>query len=214
MWALKTAGLTFHYPDLHLFDQLELELQPGELRAILGPSGSGKTTLIHLLAGILPLQAGKLWWENVEVSKFDEEKLARLRREKVGLIFQHHYLIDELTAIENVMIPGLISGSADKKRAYDLLQNIGLQRQADLLPSELSGGERQRVAIARAIYPRPKVILADEPTGSLDRKNAEQSRDLLAKLARENDTAVLLATHDETLVAEWPVWRLENGRLN
>jgi len=213
MLALKAEDLSFNYPGLPLFDRLSLELAPGEARAILGPSGSGKTTLVHLLAGILPLKSGRLWWGEVEVSDLKEEELVRLRRERVGLVFQHHYLLDELSALENVMLPGLISGKADRQRAHELLAAVGLERQAGLLPAELSGGERQRVAVARALYPRPNVVLADEPTGSLDRANAVRVRDLLAALAKENGAAVLFATHDEALVAGWPAWRLENGRL-
>ncbi len=213
MWALKTAGLTFRYPGLELFNNLDLELRPGEIRAVLGPSGSGKTTLVHLLAGILPLQEGRLWWGDTEVSQLGEDELARLRRDRVGLVFQHHYLLDELTALENVMIPGLISGTPDQRHALSLLTRVGLEQRANLLPANLSGGERQRVAVARALYPKPRVILADEPTGSLDRDNAKLVRDLLTKLAQENGAAILLATHDEALVAGWPAWRLANGHL-
>jgi len=213
MWALKAAGLTFSYPDLQLFDDLDLEIRPGETRAILGPSGSGKTTLVHLLAGILPMQNGRLWWGEVEVSGLSEEELARLRRERIGLIFQHHYLLDELSALENVMIPGLISGNPDSQRARQLLARVGLEKQSHLLPASLSGGERQRVAVARALYPKPRAVLADEPTGSLDRANAERVRDLLVELAQENGAAVVFATHDEALVSGWPAWRIENGRL-
>ena len=213
MWALKAVGLTFSYPDLQLFDDLDLEIRPGETRAILGPSGSGKTTLVHLLAGILPMQNGRLWWGEVEVSGLSEEELARLRRERIGLIFQHHYLLDELSALENVMIPGLISGNPDSQRARQLLARVGLEKQSHLLPANLSGGERQRVAVARALYPKPRAVLADEPTGSLDRANAERVRDLLVELAQENGAAVVFATHDEALVSGWPAWRIENGRL-
>ncbi len=213
MWAIKATGLGFSYPDLTLFEGLDLELRPGELRAVLGPSGSGKTTLVHLLAGILPLQKGRLWWGEVEVGGLGEEELARLRRERVGLVFQHHYLLDELNALENVMVPGLISGRPDRPRARELLAAVGLERQADRRPGGLSGGERQRVAVARALFARPRVVLADEPTGSLDRANARRVRDLLAELAQENGAAVLFATHDEDLVGGWPAWRLENGQL-
>ena len=213
MWALKVEGLTFSYPNLKLFDNINFVIEPGETRAVLGPSGSGKTTLVHLLAGILPMQNGRLWWGEVEVSGLSEEELARLRRERIGLIFQHHYLLDELSALENVMIPGLISGNPDSQRARQLLARVGLEKQSHLLPASLSGGERQRVAVARALYPKPRAILADEPTGSLDRANAERIRDLLIELAQESGTAVILATHDEALVAKWPAWRLENGKL-
>ena len=211
--ALRAEGLTYRYDELVLFRELELALEPGETRAVLGPSGSGKTTLVHLLAGILPLQKGRLWWGEDEVTRLGEEALARLRRERVGLVFQHHYLLDELTALENVLVPGMIQGRPDPARARELLERVGLARSLHLRPEALSGGERQRVAVARALYPRPRVVLADEPTGALDRANARTVRDLLLELAQENGAAVLLATHDEALVEGWPAWRLEDGRL-
>ncbi|ADR36238.1 ABC transporter related protein [Oceanithermus profundus DSM 14977] len=213
VWALKAEGLTFRYAELELFEGLDLELEPGAVRAVLGPSGSGKTTLVHLLAGILPLPSGRLWWGEVEVSRRSEEELARLRRDRVGLVFQHHYLLDELTALENVLVPGMIAGRPDPERARRLIERVGLAGHAHQRPDTLSGGERQRVAVARALYPRPRVVLADEPTGALDRANARKVKDLLLELAEENGAAVLLATHDEALVEGLPAWRLEDGRL-
>lgn len=213
VWALKAEGLTFEYPGLKLFDGLDLELQPGEVRAVLGPSGSGKTTLVHLLAGILPISEGRLWWGEVEVSGLGEETLARLRRERIGLVFQHHYLLDELNALENVLVPGIIAGRPDVARARALLERVGLADRMAQRPDALSGGERQRVAVARALYPQPKVVLTDEPTGALDRGNAYRVKELLLELARESEAAVLLATHDEALVQGLPAWRLEEGRL-
>ena len=213
MWALKAENLWFSYPNYDIFKNLDLELQAGEIRAVLGPSGSGKTTLIHLLAGILSIQKGRLWWGETEVSHLDEERLAILRRNNIGLIFQHHYLLDELTALENIMIPGLLAGKQNPQRAKELLARVGLEKQAHQLPAQLSGGERQRVAVARALFSRPHVVLADEPTGSLDRDNARRVRDALTDLAQENGAAVLFATHDEALVSGWRTWRLENGRL-
>ncbi|WP_456448162.1 ABC transporter ATP-binding protein [Deinococcota bacterium DY0809b] len=213
VWALKAEGLTFRYGELELFEGLDLELEPGAVRAVLGPSGSGKTTLVHLLAGILPLPSGRLWWGEVEVSRRSEEELARLRRDRVGLVFQHHYLLDELTALENVLVPGMIAGRPDPARAQRLIERVGLAGHAHQRPDTLSGGERQRVAVARALYPQPRVVLADEPTGALDRTNARKVKDLLLELAEENGAAVLLATHDEALVEGLPAWRLEDGRL-
>ena len=211
--ALRAEGLSFSYPGLELFKGLDLELAAGEVRAVLGPSGSGKTTLVHLLAGILPIPEGRLWWGDVEVSRLGEEALARLRRERVGLVFQHHYLLDELDALENVLVPGMIAGRPDPERARALLARVGLGEHLQQRPDTLSGGERQRVAVARALYARPQVVLADEPTGALDRKNAGRVRDLLLELAQENGAAVLLATHDEALVRGWPAWWIEDGRL-
>ena len=213
MNALRAEGLVFRYPEIEIFRGLDLTLEPGEVRAVLGPSGSGKTTLVHLLAGILPLSAGKLWWGEVEVSGLGEEALARLRRDRVGLVFQHHYLLDELTALENVLVPGMIAGRPDADRARLLLEQVGLSARSGQRPEALSGGERQRVAVARALYPRPRVILADEPTGALDRANARKVWELLRALAQENGAAVLLATHDEALANDVAAWRIEEGRL-
>jgi len=211
--ALRAEGLVFRYPEIEIFRGLDLTLEPGEVRAVLGPSGSGKTTLVHLLAGILPLSGGKLWWGEVEVSGLGEEALARLRRDRVGLVFQHHYLLDELTALENVLVPGMIAGRPDADRARLLLEQVGLSARSGQRPEALSGGERQRVAVARALYPRPRVILADEPTGALDRANARKVWELLRALAQENGAAVLLATHDEALANDVAAWRIEEGRL-
>ncbi len=213
MNALRAEGLVFRYPEIEIFRGLDLTLEPGEVRAVLGPSGSGKTTLVHLLAGILPLSGGKLWWGEVEVSGLGEEALARLRRDRVGLVFQHHYLLDELTALENVLVPGMIAGRPDADRARLLLEQVGLSARSGQRPEALSGGERQRVAVARALYPRPRVILADEPTGALDRANARKVWELLRALAQENGAAVLLATHDEALANDVAAWRIEEGRL-
>ncbi|AEB11667.1 ABC transporter ATP-binding protein [Marinithermus hydrothermalis] len=210
---LRAEGIRHAYPGVRLFDDLELRLAPGEVRVVLGPSGSGKTTLIHLLAGILRVQEGRLYWGEVEVTRLGEERLARLRRRYVGLVFQHHYLLPELTALENVVLPGLIAGTPDWDWGRALLERVGLGARQHQRPAALSGGERQRVAVARAVYNRPRLVLADEPTGALDRENAWRVYALLLELAREVRSAVLLATHDEALARDVPVYRLEGGRL-
>jgi len=136
-----------------------------------------------------------------------------LRRRHLGLVFQHHYLLPELTALENAGLMGQILGRPDPRRALFLLGRLGLAERARLLPRQLSGGERQRVALARALFARPRLVLADEPTGALDPENARRVLDLLLGLAREEGAAVLLATHDEALVADLPRLRIEQGRL-
>ena len=211
--VLSARALGFGYPGLRLFSGLDLDLFPRETRVLLGPSGSGKTTLVHLLAGILRPQEGRVYWGKTRVSDLPEGRLAALRRRYLGLVFQHHYLLPELTALENVALPGLIAGRPDWERARDLLVRVGLGGAAARAPEALSGGERQRVAVARALYARPPLLLADEPTGALDPANAERVLELLLDLAREEGAAVLLATHDERLVAGIPGWRIEGGRL-
>ena len=190
-----------------------MEIEEGQARVLLGPSGSGKTTLVHLLAGILTPSGGTVFWEGQPVSRWPEERRVRLRRRFLGLVFQHHYLLPELTALENAMLAGWILGRPDAERARSLLGRLGLAERAHLKPEALSGGERQRVAVARALYARPRLLLADEPTGSLDPANARAVLEALLRLAREEGAAVLLATHDERLVEGLPGWRLWGGRL-
>ncbi len=185
----------------------------GEVRVLLGPSGSGKTTLVHLLAGILEPHGGTVYWGEHPISCWPEERRVRLRRRYLGLVFQHHYLLPELSALENAMLSGWLLGRPDPGRARALLDRLGLSGRARLKPEALSGGERQRVAVARALYARPRLLLADEPTGALDPGNARAVLEALLSLAREEGAAVLLATHDERLVSGLPGWRLEAGRL-
>ncbi len=211
--VLRAEGLTFSYPNLAIFSGLDLELREGEVRVLLGPSGSGKTTLIHLLAGILVPDRGAVYWGEATVSRLPEEQRVRLRRDYLGLVFQHHYLLPELTALENAMLAGYLAGRPDRRRALRLLGRLGVAERSVSKPSMLSVGERQRVAVARALYSRPRLLLADEPTGALDPANARAVLDALLSLAREEGTAVLLATHDERLVRGLPGWRIEGGRL-
>ncbi len=211
--VLRAEDVSFAYPGLALFSRLNLELGPGEVRVLVGPSGSGKTTLVHLLAGILTPDRGTVYWDAHPISRWPEEQRVRLRKRYLGLVFQHHYLLPELTALENAALPGWILGRPDPDRARRLLHRVGLAGKEGLKPEHLSGGERQRVAVARALFSRPRLLLADEPTGALDRQNAGGVLDLMLALAEEAGTAVLLATHDERLVAGLPGWRIERGGL-
>ncbi|MGQ9692967.1 MAG: ABC transporter ATP-binding protein [Thermaceae bacterium] len=204
--VLRVEGLGYAY-ETPLFQNLSLSLGPGEALALLGPSGSGKTTLLHLLAGLLPLQEGEVFWEGQPIRGLPEPLLGRKRLGFLGLILQHHFLLPELTALENVLLPGYLMGWVDRKRAQALLERVGLSR-IHALPLSLSGGERQRVAVARALYLRPRLLLADEPTASLDRPQARSIYTLLLELAREEGAALLLATHDEGLVQDLPKLRL------
>jgi len=200
--VLEARGLGYSYGNGLLFRGLSFALGPGEALALLGPSGSGKTTLLHLVAGLLPFQEGEA------IRGVPEARLARRRLSFLGLVFQHHFLLPELTALENVLVPGYLAGRVDRGRAWALLEALGLKEKAHLLPQRLSGGERQRVAVARALYLRPRLLLADEPTASLDRRQAREVLALLRALAREEGAALLLATHDEALVEGLPALRL------
>jgi lipoprotein-releasing system ATP-binding protein len=205
--VLEVTDLSFSYDEVKLFQNLSFSLHKGEVRVILGPSGSGKTTLLHLLAGLLNLQQGEIRWQGQSI-RAQEEELAQRRLRFTGLVFQHHYLQAELTALENILVPGYLAGEVDTAWGQELLQRIGLPNRAKLRPKALSGGERQRIAVARALYNRPRLLLADEPTGSLDRRNAEKVWELMLNLAKDLGTAVIIATHDEHLVQGLPEIRL------
>jgi len=206
--VLEVLDLGYNYGEVELFKGLDFSVGPGEVRVVLGPSGSGKTTLIHLLAGLLAVQTGDVRWQGQSIADLEEEALARKRLRFAGLVFQHHYLQAELTALENVLIPGYLANQVDTLWGMELLGRVGLENKAHLLPKALSGGERQRTAVARALYNRPQLLLADEPTGSLDRRNAERVMALMLALAQDLRTAVIVATHDEHLVQGLPELRL------
>ncbi|WP_240637215.1 ABC transporter ATP-binding protein [Meiothermus hypogaeus] len=206
--VLEVLQLGFGYGEVELFQNLSFTMHESEIRVILGPSGSGKTTLLHLLAGLLALQSGDVRWQGESIRGLSEEVLAQRRLLLTGLIFQHHYLQAELTALENILVPGYLADKVDPDWGLELLNRVGLLDRAHLLPKALSGGERQRIAVARALYNRPKLLLADEPTGSLDRRNAEKVWGLMLSLAQDLGTAVIVATHDEHLVQGLPELRL------
>jgi lipoprotein-releasing system ATP-binding protein len=213
-------GHTFHTPSgpVPVLRGVNLELAAGEVLAIVGASGSGKSTLLHLLAGLdLPSQ-GQISWAGRPITggglSTSIEALARRRASEVGLIFQHHHLLADLTALQNIALPGLIAATPDPARAQALMALVGLTERAHAYPETLSGGERQRVALARALAVRPQVLLADEPTGSLDRANAERMFALLIELAHQQQTAVVIVTHDEGLASQADcVRRLTDGVL-
>jgi len=203
--ALACYNLSHSYvtssTKLDVLTKVNLEVSPAEVVAILGPSGSGKSTLLHLLAGLEPTQSGELYWSDLAIHNMKQNAIAKERGQRIGLIFQQHYLLEDLTVLDNVSLPGRIAGSVDKERALELLRAVGLEERQDYLPSKLSGGERQRVAVARALYPKPQVILADEPTGSLDRESAFKVYDILVDLAKQENTAIIVVTHDQELVS-------------
>lgn len=204
--VLRCQGLTrsFHTAaqTVAVLRGVNLTVAAGEVIAILGPSGSGKSTLLQLLAGLDRPSAGEIYWGARPIHAESQRVLAKLRLSHIGLIFQDHYLLEDLTVFENVTLPGRLRGRIDAERAEVLLAQVGLSERRDYLPRKLSGGERQRVAVARALYSRPQVILADEPTGSLDRANARTVYALLVALAKTEGRAVVMVTHDEGLVRD------------
>ncbi len=216
--VLECRALTRRYPGpnggVEVLSGASLRVDPGEVVAVLGPSGSGKSTLIHLLAGLDQSDAGEVWWGDLAVHERRPQALATQRARTLGLVFQNHYLLKDLSLLENVMLPGRILGEVDEARARALLARVGLEARQGAVPGRVSGGERQRAAVARALALRPRLLLADEPTGSLDRKNARAVFELLLELARERDAAVVMVTHDEELVRSVERrYRLAGGRL-
>ena len=189
-----------------LVDGIDLAIGEGEFVAITGPSGSGKSSLLYLLGLLDRPTSGSILLEGRDTAEADAAELAALRLSKLGFVFQFHFLLPEFTVLGNVMIPmRKLGGSPEtelRRRAEGLLSDLGLADQASKLPSQLSGGQRQRVAIARALANRPRVILADEPTGNLDTKSAQTVFDIFARLARETGTTVITVTHDEGLAAQ------------
>ena len=184
-------------------DGVDLDIEPGETVAIMGPSGCGKSTVLHLLSGLDRPTDGEVWLEGRRVDKMGERQLARLRREKVGIVFQAFHLVDELTARENVELPALLAGRSPKfarRRATELLDRVGLADRASHLPSALSGGQRQRVAIARALANDPAVVFADEPTGNLDSIATLEVLKLFDDL-HASELTIVVVTHDERIAA-------------
>ncbi len=189
---------------LDLFSGISLALHAGDVVAIVGPSGCGKSTLLHLLAGLDRPDAGRVLVDGRDWESLAPEAKARWRGESVGFVFQLHHLLPELTAEENVALPLLLAGTSDgaaREAAREILARVGLSRQAAALPRVLSGGERQRVAIARAVARRPRLLLCDEPTGSLDAAHAADVLGLLLGEARERAGALLVVTHDPGVAA-------------
>jgi len=195
---LEARELTKAYDGRVVLNDVALTVQPGERVALTGPSGSGKTTLLNCLGGVDRADAGQLLFEGKAMAGMTGEELAKLRRQRMGTIFQFFHLLPTLTAAENVEFPLQLNGVPRAERAErvgKLLDRVGVAHRADALPSQLSGGEMQRIAIARALAHRPSLLLADEPTGNLDTVNGENILSLLQELSEEHGTALVLVTH-------------------
>jgi lipoprotein-releasing system ATP-binding protein len=187
---------------IQVLNGIDVIINPGDSLAVVGASGVGKSTLLHIMGTLEPPTKGTVRFETQDISRMDEAALCRLRNREIGFIFQFHHLLPEFNALENTIMPALIAGidqNTSKKEARDILTEVGLGERLDHRVGELSGGEQQRVAIARALLMKPKLLLADEPTGNLDRMTGEEIMDLLLSMREERGLSMVIATHNQRL---------------
>ena len=199
---IELQGITKSFGSLQVLKGIDLHIDRGEVVSIVGPSGAGKTTLLQIMGTLDRPDAGSVRIDSIDVTSLSNKKLADFRNRHIGFVFQFHQLLPEFTALENIMIPAYIAGTsqkAAKQRAQELLQFLGLSDRATHKPNELSGGEKQRIAVARALVNNPAVILADEPSGSLDSKNKEELHQLFFDLRDKFGQTFVIVTHDEQL---------------
>jgi len=199
---IKANNIQYAYGNLEVLKGVDLHIKKGEFVSIVGASGAGKTTLLQLLGTLDNMQAGSLIINNKEVNKLSQKELAEFRNKEIGFVFQFHNLLVEFTALENVCLPAFIAGKSKKEaeaKAIEILTMLGMQERLSHKSNDLSGGEQQRVAVARALINSPSIILADEPSGNLDSKNAAELHQLLLKLNREKGQTIVIVTHNNEL---------------
>lgn len=214
---IKIRNINKSYGALQVLDNVNVDISRGEVVTIVGPSGAGKTTLLQIMGTLDSPDSGSVLYDGQDVLSMKDSSLARFRNQNIGFVFQFHQLLPEFTALENVMMPALIGGMKQKEasaRAKELLEYMGLGERLDHKPAELSGGERQRAAVARALVNRPAVVLADEPSGSLDTKNKQELHNLFFRLRDEMQQTFVIVTHDETLASDADrVLYMRDGRI-
>ena len=215
--SLKNITKTFKGLDAPVLSNLNLQLNKSENIAISGVSGSGKSTLLHLMAGLDYPNSGSVELNNKNIANLSQNDLSIMRNQLIGFIYQSHHLLPDFSALENVVMPLLIGGGkyhSNHNKAIKILKKLGLSNRLDHYPHQLSGGERQRVAIGRALINEPQIILADEPTGNLDRSNAKVVFDLFINLAKEYGSTIVLVTHDPELARKMKkIYHLSGGKL-
>lgn len=219
MEILRTENLTKTYgvgdTKVTALNNLNLKINKGEFVSIIGSSGSGKSTLLHMLGGVDKPTEGKIYIDDTDISSMDETKLALFRRRKVGLIYQFFNLIPTLTVEKNILLPMLLDGRKPKREEFNkIVKMLGLNERLNHLPNQLSGGQQQRVAIARSLIYRPSIILADEPTGNLDRQNSESILEMLKVSNKEYNQTILIITHDEKIALSADrMIRIDDGKI-
>ena len=204
MVMIRIEGIRKSFGNLQVLKGIDLQVGKGEVVSIVGSSGAGKTTLLQIIGTLDKADSGKVVIAGEDVTEFSSDRLARFRNKHIGFVFQFHQLLPEFTALENVMMPAYIAGTSHKEakqRAMELLDFMGLSERADHKPNELSGGEKQRVAVARALMNNPELVLADEPSGSLDSQNKEELHKLFFDLRDKYGQTFVIVTHDEALAS-------------
>ena len=199
---ITAKNIHYSYDNLKVLKGVDLDIKKGEFVSIVGASGAGKTTLLHLLGTLDKIQEGSLLINGKETKHFSEKEVSKFRNQEIGFVFQFHNLLNEFTALENICLPAYLNGTPKKeaeKKGLELLNLLNLSNRAEHKPDELSGGEQQRVAVARALINSPSILLADEPSGNLDSKNADELHQLFLKLNKETSQTIVVITHNKEL---------------
>jgi len=214
MAFIELKGIIKEYKTTHALRGIDVTIEKGQWLNMVGPSGSGKSTLLNIIGSLDSPTAGEVLIDGRDISRLSEDDMAVFRREKIGFIFQQSHLIPYLSAVENVMLAQYFHSMSDEKEATDALVRVGLEHRLGHRPSQLSGGEQQRVCIARALINSPQILLADEPTGNLDRENTKIILELLKKIHAEEQFTIVLVTHDP-FVAQWGqrILTMEDGKI-
>ena len=219
MNIVKTVDLTKTYNsgvEVHALSNVNFEMEKGDLVAIIGDSGSGKSTLLHLLAGVDKPTSGDIFIQDKNITKFNKDEMTIFRRRNIGVVYQFFNLIQNINVRKNILLPLLLDNKkVDEEYLKEILSILGIEGKLDRYPKQLSGGEQQRVAIARSLITRPAIILADEPTGNLDRKNSEEITGLFRLVNKRLNSTIMIITHDEKVANSCDkIYRMVDGRLN